>query len=156
MAEAMGVLLGHPVDPEYIGRLERGVLTWPHAHHRAAFRVHFQVASDEELGFYSRRSRPAPPWEDDDVRRRVVLGALPLAGLAASAPLTALVDEALAESAPLPRRVGAEHVAQVRALAGHGYDMTRQFGGGGLQQMLGVQVRWAVGLLDAHVDPAAH
>ena len=155
VAQAIGVLLGHPVDPEYIGRLERGVLTWPHAPHRAAFRAHFQVASDEELGFYSRRSGSAPPWEDEDVRRRVVLGALPLAGLAASAPLTALVDDALAESAPIPRRVGVEHVAQVRALGLHAHEMIHQFGGGGVQQMLGAQVRWAVGLFDAHVDPAA-
>lgn len=39
--------------------------------------------------------------------RRVVLGRLPLAGPAASAPLTAPVDDALAEPAPVPRRVGA-------------------------------------------------
>lgn len=155
VAEAIGVLLGHPVDPEYVGRLERGVLTWPHAYHREAFRAHFGVASDEEVGFYCSRSTPAPPWEDDDMRRRAVLGGLPLAGLAMSGPLAALADAAMAESSPIPRRVGAEHVAQVRALGVHAHEMMTQFGGGGLQQMLGTQVRWAVDLLDAHVDPAA-
>ncbi|MGH8571448.1 MAG: helix-turn-helix domain-containing protein [Gammaproteobacteria bacterium] len=161
VAEALGVLLGHPVDPEYIGRLERGVLTWPHGYHREAFRAHFGVASDEELGFYCSRSTPAPPWEDDDVRRRVVLGGLPLVGLAtagplaAVGPLAALVDAAMAESSLVPRRVGVEHVAQVRALAGQAHEMFEQFGGGGAQQMLGGQVRWAVSLLDAYVDPAA-
>ncbi|MGH3904780.1 MAG: helix-turn-helix transcriptional regulator [Pseudonocardiaceae bacterium] len=155
VAEAIGVLLGHPVDPEYVGRLERGVLTWPHAYHREAFRAYFGVASDEELGFYCRRSTPAPPWEDDDVRRRTVLGGLPLAGLATSGPLVTLVDAAMAESSLIPRRVGAEHVVQVRALAGHAHEMIHQFGGGGMWQMLGGQMRWAVGLLGAHVDPAA-
>ncbi|MGH3922130.1 MAG: helix-turn-helix domain-containing protein [Pseudonocardiaceae bacterium] len=155
VAEALGVLLGHPVDPEYIGRLERGVLTWPHGYHREAFRAHFGVASDEELGFYCSRFTPAPPWEDDDVRRRVVLGGLPLVGLATAGPLAAVVDAAIAESSLIPRRVGAEHAIQVRALAVHAHEMTTQFGGGGVQQMLGAQVRWAVSLLDAYVDPAA-
>ncbi|MGQ0778193.1 MAG: helix-turn-helix domain-containing protein, partial [Pseudonocardiales bacterium] len=93
VADAIGELLGYPVDVEYIGRLERGVITWPNARYRAAFRAYFGVTSDAELGFYSRRSLPAPPWEDD-VRRRVVLTTLPAAGLATSGPLAELVDAA--------------------------------------------------------------
>jgi transcriptional regulator with XRE-family HTH domain len=156
VAEGIGAILGHPVEAEYIGRLERGMLTWPQPHHRAAFRLYFGVASDEELGFYSRRSGGPPPWEDEDeMRRRVVLGAVPLVGLATAGPLGTLVDAAIAESSSIPRRVGAQHAAQVRALAVHAHQMTHQFGSGGVQQLLGAQVRWAVGLLDAYVDPAA-
>jgi transcriptional regulator with XRE-family HTH domain len=155
VADAIGARLGHPVDVEYLGRLERGVITWPNAGYRAAFRAHFGVASDAELGFYSRRSVPAPPWEDN-VRRRAVLTALPVAGMAMSEPLTALVDAALAESSPIPRRVGAEEVEQVRALRTHGHELAQRFSGGGTREMLGAQLRWAVGLLDAHVDPSVH
>ncbi|MGH4024739.1 MAG: hypothetical protein ACRDRV_09155, partial [Pseudonocardiaceae bacterium] len=54
-AAAIGELLGRPVDPEYIGRLERGVVTWPNAEYRAAFQQHFGAASPGELGFYCRR-----------------------------------------------------------------------------------------------------
>lgn len=90
------------------------------------------------------------------MRRRVVLTALPAAGLATSGPLAALVDAALAEPAPIPRRVGADEVALVRAMGDRAYEeMTRQLGGGGAREMLGGQLRWAVSLLDAHVDPSA-
>ncbi|MGH3796745.1 MAG: hypothetical protein ACRDSP_17860 [Pseudonocardiaceae bacterium] len=150
----MGELLGQPVDPEYVGRLERGVLTWPHGYHREALRAYFGVASDEELGFYCRRSAPAPAWEDE-MRRRALLAALPLAGLATSGTLGALVEAAAAEAVPIPRRVGADQVAQVRALSTHAYQMGEQFGGGAVRETLSAQVRWAVGLLDAHVDPVA-
>lgn len=90
------------------------------------------------------------------MRRRAVLTVLPAAGLAASGPLTAQVDAALAELSPIPRRVGAEEVAQVRALTAQAFDVTQRFGGGGAREMLGGQLRWAVGLLDAHIDPSAY
>lgn len=154
MARGIGELLGHPVDPEYIGRLERGVLTWPHDYHREALRAYFGVTSDGELGFYSSRSVPAPPWEDDPMRRRAVLATLPLAGLVTPGMLAALVEAAAAETIPIPRRVGADHVAQVRTLSRHAHQMSEQFGGGAVRDMLGAQVRWAVSLLDSHVDPA--
>jgi len=154
VANAIGELVRYPVDVEYIGRLERGVITWPNVRYREAFRAHFGVTSDAELGFYSRRSLPAPPWEDN-VRRRVVLTALPAAGLGTSGPLTALVDAALAEPSPIPRRVGADEVEQVRAMGTSAYEETSQLGGGGVREGLSGQLRWAVGLLDAHVDPSA-
>ncbi|MGH3916681.1 MAG: hypothetical protein ACRDTC_25195 [Pseudonocardiaceae bacterium] len=154
VADAIGERLGYPVDVEYIGRLERGVITWPNVRCRAAFRTHFGVASDVELGFYSRRSLPAPPREDD-VRRRVVLTKLPAAGLATSGPLAALVDAALVEPSPIPRRVGAEEAAQVRAMSVRAYEKSQGFGGNGVRERLGGQLRWAVSLLDAHIDPSA-
>ena len=150
----MGELLGHPVDPEYVSRLERGVVAWPHARHRRALRTHLGVASDAELGFYCRRSAP-DALEEDDVKRRAFLASLPLAGVAASDPLGSLVRMAAAEPVPPPRRVGAEHVEQVRAMIAQVHDANNRFGGGATTETLGGQLRWAVGLLDAHVDPAA-
>ncbi|MGH3904788.1 MAG: hypothetical protein ACRDTE_11440, partial [Pseudonocardiaceae bacterium] len=98
---------------------------------------------------------PAPPWEDDDVRRRTVLGGLPLAGLATSGPLAALVDGAIADRSVIPRRAGAEQVELVRAVGVHAFEMNQRFGGGAVRELQGEQLRWAVGLLDAHVDPEA-
>lgn len=154
VADAIGERLGHPVDVEYIGRLERGVITWPNADYRRVFRAHFGVTSDGQLGFYCSRSRPDPHREDDELRRRMVLTGLPVAGLAASWPLAALVEAAAAEDPVIPRRVGAEEVEQVRALAERAYDLHQEFGGGVVLAMLGAQLRWAVALLEAHVDPA--
>ena len=153
-AVAIGELLGRPVDTEYIGRLERGVVTWPNAEYRAAFQQHFGVASPGELGFYCRRSQPQPV-EADNVKRRVFISTLPLPLVAsAGEPLARLVNLANSESTELLRRVGAEHVAQVRELVSQAYRLDHRWGGGQVREMLGAQMRWAVGLLDAHADPA--
>ncbi|MCA1705344.1 MAG: hypothetical protein LC808_19635, partial [Actinobacteria bacterium] len=153
-AVAIGELLGRPVDPEYIGRLERGVVTWPNAEYRAAFQQHFGVASPRELGFYCRRSQPQPV-EADKVKRRVFISTLPLPLVAsAGEPLARLVHLANSEPTDLPRRVGAEHVAQVRELVSQAYQLDHQWGGGQVREILGAQMRWAVGLLEAAVDPA--
>lgn len=45
------------IDGNYVSRLERGVITWPNRAYRAAFRELFGVATDADLGFYSRRTR---------------------------------------------------------------------------------------------------
>lgn len=153
VAHGVSELLRHEVDPEYIGRLERGVITWPNAQYRAAFRRYFQVASDTDLGFYCTRSSPVPPWkdEDDEMRRRALLSALPLIGMGVSEPLATLVAQAT-QQAPIPRRVGAGQVAQIRTAATYGYSMMEQFGAPAVYEMLSAQLRWAVRLFDAHVD----
>lgn len=142
------------MDPEYIGCLERGVVTWPNAEYRDAFQQHFGVASPGELGFYCHRFQPKPV-EADNVKRRVFISALPLPLVAsAGEPLARLVNLANAELTDLPRRVGAEHVEQVRRLVAQSWELGDQWGGGLVREMLGAQMRWAVSLLDAHVDPA--
>jgi transcriptional regulator with XRE-family HTH domain len=152
-AAALGALMDRPVDPEYIGRLERGVVTWPNAEYRAALQQHFGVASPGELGLYCRRSQPKQV-EADNVRRRVFLNALPLPLVVSSGQsLTSLVTMANAEPDALPRRVGPEHLEQVRILVAQAYELDNRWGGGLVRAMLGAQMRWAVSLLDAHVDP---
>lgn len=153
-AAAIGELLERPVDPEYIGRLERGVVTWPNAEYRAALQRHFGVASPGELGLYCSRSQPQQR-EADDVKRRVFLNALPLPLVMSSGtPLSTLVNLANAELTDMPRRVGREQVEQLRALVSQAYQLGNRWGGGMVRELLGAQMRWAVGLLDAHVDPA--
>lgn len=65
------------IDGNYVSKLERGIITWPNRAYRAAFRELFGVASDADLGFYSRRTRkdaerwrvspPRTPGDDDDL-----------------------------------------------------------------------------------------
>jgi hypothetical protein len=45
------------IDGNYVSKLERAIITWPNQAYRQAFRELFGVASDSELGFFSRRAR---------------------------------------------------------------------------------------------------
>jgi hypothetical protein len=93
--------------------------------------------------------------EADDMRRRVFLNALPLPLVASSgAYLATLVNLTTTASNPLPRLVGLEHLEQVRALVARAYELGDRCGGGVVRDLMGTQMQWAVGLLDAHVDPA--
>lgn len=153
-AAALSELLERTVDPEYIGRLERGVVTWPNAEYRAALQHHFGVASPGELGLYCSRSQPHQR-EADNVKRRVFLGALPAPLIISSGTsLSTLVNMANAELTDMPRRVGREHLEQLQTLVSQAYQLQNLWGGGMVRELLGVEMRWAVGLLDAHVDPA--
>ncbi|GGI67409.1 hypothetical protein GCM10011581_00290 [Saccharopolyspora subtropica] len=66
------------VDANHVGKWERGVITWPGAHYRAALRRIFNVATDAELGF-ARRGTPS------DVDRKTFLKAALGAGAGAVA-----------------------------------------------------------------------
>lgn len=153
-AAALGELMERTVDPEYIGRLERGVVTWPNAEYRAALQHHFGVTSPGELGLYCRRSQPKQ-LEADDMKRRIFLNTLPLPlVVSGGASLSTLINMANAELTDLPRRVGLEHLEHLRMLVSQAYELQNRWGGGMVRDLLGAQMRWAVGLLDAHVDPA--
>lgn len=161
VAEAIGALLKYPVEPEYISRLERGVVAWPNSGHRAALRAHFGVASDAELGFYCRRSASAPPWEDDE-RRGAAPTALPedktvrrrkLMGLAAKITVgagLAATDLALlgtpAAASPLPDHVGSADVQRVADLTRALQAQDMAFGGGSCRDAIVGYLNWAVEL----------
>lgn len=54
---------GHrpPIDADHIGRIERGLIGWPHARYRKALRAVLGCRADADLGLYHRRSAtPAP------------------------------------------------------------------------------------------------
>ncbi len=58
------------VDGEHVGKWERGVVTWPYPHLRAALRAVLGVENDAELGFHQQSSTSL-----ETVDRRGVLGA---------------------------------------------------------------------------------
>ncbi|MDG4833979.1 hypothetical protein O7627_32430 [Solwaraspora sp. WMMD1047] len=47
----------YTLDANYVGKLERGVIRWPHADYRQALRTILGAASDAELGLYLRQGR---------------------------------------------------------------------------------------------------
>ncbi|MBB5158717.1 hypothetical protein [Saccharopolyspora phatthalungensis] len=42
------------IDANHIGKWERGVITWPAAHYRAALRAVLDIATDADLGLENR------------------------------------------------------------------------------------------------------
>ncbi|MGH3916683.1 MAG: hypothetical protein ACRDTC_25205 [Pseudonocardiaceae bacterium] len=85
----------------------------------------------------------------------MALTKFPAAELTTARSAGALVDVPRAELSPIPRRIGTEKVEQVRELTAQAFDSTQRFGGGGVRERLGGQLRWAVGLRDALLDPSA-
>ncbi len=48
-----------PVTVNHICKIEQGINTWPRPHRRAAYRTALKVDDDADIGFFSRRRRPA-------------------------------------------------------------------------------------------------
>ncbi|MGH8938680.1 MAG: hypothetical protein ACRDV2_04940, partial [Actinomycetes bacterium] len=134
---------------EFISRLETGRITWPNSVYRSALRRVLDVGNDAELGLYCRQV--AGRERSDAVRRRDFLATLPAVALTEQ-PLHDLVAAAMAEPVPTPRRVGLEHVEQIRNLALQARALGHMHGGGLTREVVGAQIRWAIGLLDSHVD----
>nr|MDT0658703.1 hypothetical protein [Micromonospora sp. DSM 115978] len=45
----------YTLDANYVGKLERGVIRWPHSDYRQALRTILGARSDAELGLYQRQ-----------------------------------------------------------------------------------------------------
>jgi len=111
------------MDADYIGKLERGIHRWPNRQYRAALCDVLRRASEDDLGFFSTRSRAATvtprslPDRGDDVERKAFLRVLAgsIAGMAFTDPLGAL--SAVAAPGGATRRIGQAEVDQVRHLA---------------------------------------
>ena len=134
---------------EFISRLETGRITWPNSVYRAALRTVLDVNTDADLGLYCQQV--AARVRADTVRRRDFLATLPAVALTEH-PLRDLVAAATAEPAPPPRRVGPEQVQQILSLHEQARWLGHRYGGGLTREVVAAQVRWAVSLLDAHID----
>ncbi|MGQ0778661.1 MAG: hypothetical protein ACT4NY_30325 [Pseudonocardiales bacterium] len=159
------------IDADYVSKLERGLITWPNARYRAAFRTVLGADTDAELGFYSRRLQATveageladsarevdPTRRNEFIRLLGGVGAgtgLGVAGISAALPDP--VREVLARAATPtpPGRVGRADVEHVRFAAETFRSWRGRYGGGACRDALAAQLRWAAGLLDGEVDPA--
>jgi transcriptional regulator with XRE-family HTH domain/tetratricopeptide (TPR) repeat protein len=153
VVQAAGPTWQHTIlTREYVSRLEAGKITWPNTVYRAALRTVLGVDTDADLGLYCQRVGARA--EVEAVRRRDFLATLPAVAMTGSS-LSELVAAATAHPVPPPRRVGLEHAAQVRDLVRQANMLDHVYGGGLAREVIAAQVRWAVGLLEAHVDRAA-
>ncbi|MGH3794600.1 MAG: hypothetical protein ACRDSP_06890 [Pseudonocardiaceae bacterium] len=150
------------IDADHVSKLERGLITWPNARYREAFRTVLGVVTDAELGFYSRRSRATVEpgeltdggREVDAVRRnefiRLGLGTglgLGVVGMGLALPDPVREVLSLPANPIVPGRVGRTDVEQVRFATAMFRSWREQYGGGACRDAMLGQVRWAAGLL---------
>ncbi|WP_028923912.1 hypothetical protein [Pseudonocardia acaciae] len=140
------------MDANYVGKLERGVIRWPGKLYREAMRAVLNAPSDVALGFSNKRRAVVKVSE---VTRRAFARASALgAGGLALAPVLDLLDGS--EPTPIPDRVGATEVAQIRTAARVFASWDHTFGGGLAREAVLAQLRWSAGLLDQARYAAQH
>ncbi|WP_370948471.1 XRE family transcriptional regulator [Amycolatopsis sp. cg5] len=115
------------LDANYVGKLERGVITWPNSRYREALRHVLNVANDSALGFQN--------------TRRAYVTDKPSPGDS----LTLLLADL--DRPPSPRRVSRRHIDNV-AHAAKAINAVHQSNGGSLmQEALMAELRYASRLL---------
>lgn len=140
------------MDANYVGKLERGVIRWPGKLYREALRAVLNAPSDAALGFSNKRRAVVKVAEVD--RRAFARTSAPGAAGLALAPVLDLLEGS--EPTPVPDRVGATEVAQIRTAAKVFASWDHTFGGGLAREAVLAQLRWSAGLLDRARYPARH
>ncbi len=131
----------------YIGQLECGKIRWPGKVSREALRAILGVSTDAALGFVNARSvRAAVKLENVD-RRQFFHTPLHLGALAALASVAELLADT--EPTPIPTRVGATDIEQIRTATRVFESWSGTYGGGVVRQTVMGQLRWSAGLLGA-------
>jgi hypothetical protein len=135
-----------PLDAGYVGKLERGIIRWPSILYREALRAVLGVSTDAALGFTNAR-RSVVKLENVDRKQFIHSTAALGAGTLALGPVAALLEGG--EPTPIPVRVGATEIAQVRT-ARRVFESWAFTPDGGLAwETVLAQLRWSAGLLDA-------
>lgn len=132
-------------DKSWVGKLERGEITWPRASAREALRAILGASSDADLGFADRRR---PLVHDDPAGHRD--GLWPGAGT--DDPLRATLDGL--PPVAVPRQVGDAEVAQVHDAARVFATWDHAYGSGPTRTAILAQLRWSAGLLRGPVASA--
>ncbi len=131
----------------YIGQLERGKIRWPGKLIREALRAILGVSSDAALGFVNARSARAAEKLEAVDRQQFLRASRDLGVLAALGPLAALLEGG--EPAPIPTRVGATDIEQIRTAARVFDSWGDTYGGEVVRDAVMGQLRWSARLLGA-------
>lgn len=137
------------LSANYIGQLERGKIKWPGKLYRESLRAVFGVSTDAALGFTN--TRRAVVKLDDVKRRTVIQNAVSLGALAALGPIAELLEGLLEdnEPTPIPNRVGATEIEQIRTATREFESWVHTYGGGLTREAVRGQLRWSAGCLKA-------
>ncbi len=132
----------------WVGQLERGKIRWPSKVSREALRAILGVSSDAALGFVNARSARAAVRLEAVDRQQFLRTSRDLGALAALGPVAALLEDS--EPTPIPTRIGATDIEQIRDATRVFESWSGTYGGGGLaQEAVMGQLRWSAGLLGA-------
>lgn len=126
------------LDANYIGKLERGVITWPRAHYRHGLRAVLAAETDRELGLI--RPARAGRWVTASDRPALLATGLATARASGSDGLPEAVTR-------LPVAVSREHIDALRATAAMFTDADHSHGGGDVTGAAGVYLGHAAELL---------
>jgi hypothetical protein len=134
-------------DANYVGKLEQGVIRWPGTVCREALRVIFGVPADSALGFVNARSTAV---KRGSVKRKQFFHTAVGVGvgtLALGEPLAVLLGDR--EPTPVPKRIGATDIEQIRTATREFESWSGTYGGGMVREPVMGQLRWSAGLLEA-------
>ncbi len=132
----------------WVGQLERGKIRWPGKVSREALRAILGASTDAALGFVNDRSARAAVKLEHVDRQQFLRTSRNLGVLAALGPLAALLEGT--EPTPIPTRVGATDIEQIRSATRVVESWGGTYGGGGLaRETARGQLRWSAGLLNA-------
>jgi transcriptional regulator with XRE-family HTH domain len=135
----------------WVGQLECGKIRWPGKVSREALRAILGVSTDAALGFVNARSARAAVKLEDVDRQQFLRASRDLGALAALGPLLALLEGG--EPTPVPRRVGATDIEQIRTAARVFESWGGTYGGGLVREAAMGQLRWSAGLLGVATCP---
>jgi len=140
----------YDLNKNYVGKIEQGVIRWPDAVRRAAFRAILKVPKDSELGFVNARARSRRAVVKlDNVKRRKLLKTTTMIGVGTLAlgAVAALLEGS--EPTPIPTRVGETEIEQIRAATREFESWCLSYGGGLGREAVLAQLRWSDNLLEA-------
>ncbi|MEU9889717.1 hypothetical protein [Sphaerisporangium sp. NPDC051011] len=137
----------------YIGKLERGLVSWPNADYRAALRDLLGAGADRDLGFRRPRRHARGATTVTDVDRKDFLRTA--LGTALSVPLADLLIPT--EPSTVPAVVSPADIQEIRTIAGLFSTWDHTYGGSLVREAVNAQLRQSVALLDkARCPPQLH
>jgi hypothetical protein len=147
----------YDLNKNYVGKIEQGVIRWPDAVRRAAFRALFKVPKDSELGFVNARARSRRAVVKlDDVKRRHLIEntALGVGALALGEAVAALLEAlGISEPPPIPRRVGVTDIEHIRSATQVFGSWSSTYGGGLIRDTAMAHLRRSARLLKEAICP---
>jgi hypothetical protein len=131
----------------WVCQLECGKIRWPGRVSREALRAILGVSTDAALGFVNARSARAAVKLEHVDRQQFLRASRDLGALAVLGPVLALLEGG--EPTPVPRRVGATDIEQIRTATQVFESWSGTYGGGLVRETAMGQLRWSAGLLEA-------
>jgi hypothetical protein len=132
-------------EPPPVGEFAGGKTRWPSKVYREAFRAIFNVSTDSALGFVN-AYRAVVKLEDVNRKQFFQTATLGVGTLALEGPMAALLEGS--EPTPIPHRIGATEIGQIRSATQVFEAWSNSYGGGLARDAVMGQLRYSARLLE--------